>query len=112
MERDQLSHDLASLKIDRGAPPAGRRWPRLVAGLIVLAVLVGAGYAFGYRKLRSTLATPEVKIGEVALVSPVQSQVQLTATGYVIAYSALQTYYAQDDWRVTSKLDGESRAAV
>ncbi len=85
MERDQLSHDLASLKIDRGAPPAGRRWSRLVAVLVVLAVLVGAGYAFGYRKLRASLATPEVKIGEVALVSPVQSQVQLTATGYVVA---------------------------
>jgi RND family efflux transporter MFP subunit len=85
VERDQLSHDLASLKIDRGAPPAGRRWPRLVAGLVVLAVLVGAGYAFGYRKLRSSLATPEVRIGEVALISPVQSQVQLTATGYVVA---------------------------
>lgn len=85
MERDQLSHDLASLKIDRGAPPAGRRWPRLIAGLVVLAVLVGAGYAFGYRKLRSSLATPEVHLGEVALVSPVQSQVQLTATGYVVA---------------------------
>lgn len=85
MERDQLSHDLASLKIDRGAPPAGRRWSRLVAALVVLAVLVGAGYAFGYRKLRSSLATPEVQIGEVALISPVQSQVQLTATGYVVA---------------------------
>jgi HlyD family secretion protein len=85
VERDQLSHDLASLRIDRGAPPARRVWPRLAAGLVVLAVLVGAGYAFGYRKLRSTLATPEVKLGEVALVSPVQSQVQLTATGYVVA---------------------------
>ncbi|HEX8108551.1 MAG TPA: efflux RND transporter periplasmic adaptor subunit [Kofleriaceae bacterium] len=73
------------MKIDRDAPPAGRRWSRLVAALVVLAVLVGAGYAFGYRKLRASLATPEVKIGEVALVSPVQSQVQLTATGYVVA---------------------------
>lgn len=85
VERDQLSHDLASLKIDRGAPPARRPVPRFIAGLAVLAVLVGAGYAFGYRKLRSSLTTPEVKIGEVALVSPVQSQVQLTATGYVVA---------------------------
>jgi RND family efflux transporter MFP subunit len=85
VERDQLSQDLASLKIDRGAPPAGRRWSRLIGALVVLAVLVGAGYAFGYRKLRSSLATPEVRIGEVALISPVQSQVQLTATGYVVA---------------------------
>jgi RND family efflux transporter MFP subunit len=85
VERDQLSHDLASLKIDRSAPPAGRPWLRPVVALAVIAGLAGAGYAFGYRKLRSTLATPEVKLGEVALVSPVQSQVQLTATGYVVA---------------------------
>lgn len=85
MERDQLSHDLASLKIDRSAPRAERPWLRLVVVLAVIAGLAGAGYAFGYRKLRSTLATPEVKLGEVALVSPVQSQVQLTATGYVVA---------------------------
>ena len=84
MERDQLSHDLASLKIDRGAPPASR-WPRLAAGLLVLVGVVVAGYAFGYRRLRSSLATPEVRTGEIALVSPVQSQVQLTATGYVVA---------------------------
>lgn len=86
MERDQLSQDLASLKIDRGPRPGTpRRWPRLVGGLAVLAVLVAAGYAFGYRKLRSSLSNPEVRIGEVALISPVQSQVQLTATGYVVA---------------------------
>jgi RND family efflux transporter MFP subunit len=88
VERDQLSHDLASLKIDRSAPgvPGARRaWPRLVVGLVALAVLVVAGYAFGYRKLQASLTTPEVKIGEIALVSPVQSQVQLTATGYVVA---------------------------
>ena len=85
VQHDQLSRDLASLTIDRGAPSARRRWPRLVAGVLVLAVLLGAGYALGYRKLRSSLATPEVRIGEIALVSPVQSQVQLTATGYVVA---------------------------
>jgi RND family efflux transporter MFP subunit len=85
VERDQLSHDLASLKIDRGARPSTRRWPRWIVGLALLAVLIGAGYAFGYRKLRSSLSTPEVKLGEVAMISPVQSQVQLTATGYVVA---------------------------
>jgi RND family efflux transporter MFP subunit len=84
VERDQLSQDLASLRIDRGAA-ARRRWPRFVAGAIALAALGVAAYVFGIRKLQSSLATPEVKIGEVALISPVQSQVQLTATGYVVA---------------------------
>ena len=85
MERDQLSQDLASLKIDRGAPRGGSRWPRFVAGTIAIVGLAVAGYAFGYQKLKSSLATPSVALGEVALVSPAQGQVQLTATGYVVA---------------------------
>jgi len=84
VQRDQLSQDLASLKIDRGAKPS-RRALRVVAALVVVAALGVAAYALGYRKLRSSLLTPEVKVGEIALVSPVQSQVQLTATGYVVA---------------------------
>ena len=84
MQRDQLSQDLASLKIDRGAPPSGGRSRWLVA-VIVIGALGVAGYALGYRKIRESLTTPEVRIGEISLVSPVQSQVQLTATGYVVA---------------------------
>lgn len=85
MERDQLSHDLASLKIDRGAPPRGSRWPRFLAGAVAIVGLAVAGYAFGYHKLRESLSTTTVATGEVALVSPAQGQVQLTATGYVVA---------------------------
>ena len=86
MERDQLSQDLASLKIDRGAPRrTGSRWPRFVAGTLVIVGLAVAAYAFGYHKLRDSLATTAVATGEVALVSPAQGQVQLTATGYVVA---------------------------
>jgi RND family efflux transporter MFP subunit len=35
--------------------------------------------------VRSALRTTEVTLGEITLVSPAQSQVQLTATGYVVA---------------------------
>jgi len=84
VQRDQLSQDLASLKIDRGAPPRARA-SRVIALLIVIAGVVGAAYAFGYRRLQSSLTTPTVKLGEISLVSPMQSQVQLTATGYVVA---------------------------
>jgi RND family efflux transporter MFP subunit len=84
VERDQLSQDLASLKIDRGAKPRDGL-PRVVVVIIVLAALAGIGLFVVYPKLKSSLLTPEVKIGEVTLVSPAQSQVQLTATGYVVA---------------------------
>lgn len=84
MERDQLSQDLASLKIDRGAKPPGGL-SRVVVVLLVLAALAAIGLFVVYPKLKSSLLTPEVQIGEVTLVSPAQAQVQLTATGYVVA---------------------------
>jgi HlyD family secretion protein len=84
VERDQLSQDLASLKIDRGArPPRGRSRGAIVA-VFVVASLVVAGLV-GYPRLRAALAVAEVTTAEIALVSPAQAQVQLTATGYVVA---------------------------
>ena len=84
MQGDQLSQDLASLKIDRGVRPPGRT-SRVVLVVVAIAAVAAVAYGVGYRKLRDSLTTPTVKIGDVALISPVQSQVQLTATGYVVA---------------------------
>jgi HlyD family secretion protein len=84
VERDQLSQDLASLKIDRGAQPRGGS-ARVVILLVVIAAIAGVTLLVVYPKVKSSLTTPEVKIGEVTLVSPAQAQVQLTATGYVVA---------------------------
>ncbi|HET7501223.1 MAG TPA: efflux RND transporter periplasmic adaptor subunit [Kofleriaceae bacterium] len=84
MAPDQLSQDLASLKIDRGAAPRSTL-PRVVAVVVVLAALGVGGYMIVAPRLRSSLFTTEVKTGEITLVSPAQAQVQLTATGYVVA---------------------------
>lgn len=84
MPPDQLSQDLASLKIDRGVAPRGRL-PRVFLVVVALVALGGIAYLIAAPKLRSTLFTTEVKTGEITLVSPAQSQVQLTATGYVVA---------------------------
>jgi HlyD family secretion protein len=84
VQRDQLSQDLASLKIDRGAKPRGRL-VRVLVIVVVLAGLAAVGVAVGYGKLRSALRTTEVTLGEITSVSPAQSQVELTATGYVVA---------------------------
>jgi RND family efflux transporter MFP subunit len=83
VERDQLSQDLASLKIDRQARPRGGivRGVVLTTVLAALVVLIGA---VAYPKLRASLSVAEVHTGEVILVSPAQGHVQLTATGYVI----------------------------
>ncbi len=87
VQQDQLSQDLASLKIDRGIQPRGpasnkSRW---IVILLLVAAAAVLGYFFVYPKVQSSLFTTEIKTGEITLVSPAQAQVQLTATGYVVA---------------------------
>ncbi len=53
--------------------------------MLAVLVIAGIGYLVVAPKVRSSLFVTEVKIGEITLVSPAQAQVQLTATGYVVA---------------------------
>ena len=79
---DQLSSDLASLRIDRDAPKssAGRTW--LIA--IVVVGALGAGGWTLYPRARAEIFKTTVAITEVSLISPVQSSVQVSATGYIV----------------------------
>ncbi|HEX6272567.1 MAG TPA: efflux RND transporter periplasmic adaptor subunit [Polyangiaceae bacterium] len=82
---DQLSSDLAALRIDRASPPP--RGNLVTRVLVVGAVLGGAAaaYAFGMPLLEAKLLKPEVEATEIAVVSPAQATVELTSTGYVVA---------------------------
>ncbi len=80
---DQLSNDLASLRINRDAPSAPSLVRRLIVPLVVIAALGGAGW-FGWHELEGQIIKQEVKTTEIALISPSQAEVQVTATGYVI----------------------------
>jgi len=88
VENDQLSRDLASLKIDRSAPPSTGARSRILWTVVVLGALGLVGWFVVYPRVHAALTTPEVDIGEVTMVSPAQGDVRVTATGYVIALSS------------------------
>jgi HlyD family secretion protein len=81
---DQLSSDLASLKIDRSAQP--RSGGGAVKRLLVLLAVAGLGYA-GYLRglpyLEAQVFKTEVAVTEVSSYSPSQASVELTSSGYV-----------------------------
>jgi RND family efflux transporter MFP subunit len=80
---DQLSSDLASLRIDRTAPQSGGGAKRALVALVVLGGLGAAAWSV-YPRVRGEVFKTEVAATEVALLSPVQSSVQVTATGYIV----------------------------
>jgi HlyD family secretion protein len=80
---DQLSSDLASLRINRDGPAPPSVLKRAIVPVLVVAGIAGAGW-FGWQKLEGSIMKQEVRTTEVALISPSQAEVQVTATGYVI----------------------------
>lgn len=85
---DSLSTDLAALRIDRAARrrPSGGRL-KTVLTLLVTGGVLGAAYVYGKPYLEAKLFKTEVDVTEIALVSPAQAAVELTATGYIVAQS-------------------------
>jgi RND family efflux transporter MFP subunit len=101
---DQLSSDLASLRIPR---EQGRPRGRALRVGILLAILAGAaaaGYYLALPAVRSRVFKPEVAVTEILLVSPAQESVRLTAAGYVVP---------QILTKVSAKIEGRiARVAV
>jgi RND family efflux transporter MFP subunit len=79
---DPLSSDLASLRIDR-TPPSSGAAKRAFVTLLLLGAVGAAGWA-AYPRIRGQVFKTEVATTEVTLLSPVQSSVQVTATGYIV----------------------------
>jgi HlyD family secretion protein len=100
---DQLSSDLASLKIDRSAPPRpkGKSPVGAIVGVLLLLGAAGAGYQWGLPYAQSALFKTEVDTTEVVTLSPAQASVELTSTGYVIP---------QKDTAVACKVAGKVKA--
>jgi RND family efflux transporter MFP subunit len=85
---DQLSSDLAALRIDRGATPknhAGGKGP--LKAIVVLLALGGAAagaYVYAKPHLEATFFKTEVSFTQISLLSPAQASVELSSTGYVV----------------------------
>lgn len=81
---DQLSSDLASLRIDRTSKARPQRsWGGAVATVIVVAAL-GAGAAVGYPRLAASLFKQEISMTEISMISPAQASISITSSGYVV----------------------------
>ena len=80
---DQLSSDLASLKIDRAATARSRGVPRALLWLLGLGAIGYAAYAHGLPYVEARVFRPEVALTEVTVHSPAQASIELTSTGYV-----------------------------
>lgn len=82
---DQLSSDLASLRIDRGRRGPARRGAFLyLLGIVGLALLAVVAYTFAKPRLEAEFFKTEVDITEISMVSPAQASVELSSTGYVV----------------------------
>jgi len=83
---DQLSSQLASLRIDRGTPvrPRRGRWWSWVIGIGVLGALGAGLYVFALPRLQGEIFKTAVSFTEVSSVSPAEASVQLTSAGYVV----------------------------
>lgn len=94
---DQLSQDLASLRISRDEPPSrGGALKKIVTLLGVVGAAL-AIYVVGMPYLEAKVFRPEVRATEILIVSPAQSSVELTASGYV---------NAEKKSKVSAKVDG------
>lgn len=82
----ELSKDLASLRIDRAAPKAKGPWGKLIAIAAVVIALVAIG-KFALPMLSAQIYKADVRLTEIASLSPAQAQVTVTSAGYVVPQS-------------------------
>jgi HlyD family secretion protein len=81
---DQLSSDLASLRIDHGEQPGRGPGLRVLMWIVILAAIGAVLYLFVYPGVRAKFFKTEVSVTEITMVSPAQASIELTSTGYVV----------------------------
>jgi len=84
---DQLSSDLASLRIQRGDEARPPRSGAILRVVVTVALLAGGGVGayLAWPHVEASIFKTEVAVTQISSVSPAQASTQLTATGYVVA---------------------------
>lgn len=98
---DQLSTDLASLRIDRDAPSEGGGKLRILIYVAFALAALAAIWFLAVPAVQGKFSIPKVQVATVALVSPSQAATELTATGYVVPQKVSRVS-AKVSGRVTS----------
>ncbi|MCX4243608.1 efflux RND transporter periplasmic adaptor subunit [Paraliomyxa miuraensis] len=81
---DQLSNDLASLRIARDDGPPSSGWLRRLVLLAVLGIAGAAAWIYGKPLVEAKVLRPEVDVTQIVVVTPAEAQAKLTSTGYVV----------------------------
>ncbi len=82
---DQLSSDLASLRIQHDEqPPSSGRGKRLLIYAVIAVAALAVIYFAVFPSVESKFFKTEVALTEIAMVSPAQASIELTSAGYVM----------------------------
>ncbi|MFO0635237.1 MAG: efflux RND transporter periplasmic adaptor subunit [Nannocystaceae bacterium] len=81
---DQLSNDLAALRIQRDASGPRSPWLRRIAVVGALGAAGWGAWTYGKPMIEAKVFKPEVEITQIVAISPAQAQAKLISTGYVV----------------------------
>ena len=98
---DQLSNDLAALRIVRDEAPRSSPWLKRLLVVAVLGGVAAGGYLYGLPEVEKRVFKTEVELTQIVAVSPTEAESKLTSTGYVVP---------QRTSKVGAKIAGRIRA--
>lgn len=81
---DQLSSDLASLRIDRKSKARPTRsWGGTITAVVLIGAVAAAGVV-GYPRVMAAMFKTEISMTEISMISPAQASISITSSGYVV----------------------------